>query len=301
MSDKQNTISKIYFDKSGFGSKKITFEDARKVDKTIKMTDIEDFSKKNIKQKKQLRGYNSFVATEANYEYQIDLMFLSDLTNQNFKVGMACIDIFSKYAVVVAIKSKQEGDVASGILECLNKMGKTPQIIYTDDEGALKTEAMQKYFKEQDITHIVTRSHAHFVERFIRTFKDALYKRIDNEKDKDNVQWNDYIFEVMLTYNNKLKHDSHGFTPAEASKRENSMDVKMNLEMKAKKNRKYPELNVNDEVKIYKKKERFEKERKSVWSENSYTIEQIKTSHNQKYYKLEGLAREYMRHELLKI
>jgi hypothetical protein len=228
-------------------------------------------------------------------------MFLSDLTNQNFKVGMACIDIFSKYAVVVAIKSKQEGDVASGILECLNKMGNTPKIIYTDDEGALKTEAMQKYFKEQDITHIITRSHAHFVERFIRTFKDALYKRIDNEKDKDNVQWNDYIFEVMLTYNNKLKHDSHGFTPAEASKRENSMDVKMNLEMKAKKNRKYPELNVNDEVKIYKKKERFEKERKSVWSDNSYTIEKISISHDQKYYKLEGLAREYMRHELLKV
>ena len=266
------------------------------------MTDIDDFFiLKNIRQKKQLRGYNSFVAPEANYEYQIDLMFFSDLKNQNFKVGMACIDIFSKYAVVVAIKSKQEGDVASGILECLNKMNNTPQIIYTDDEGALKTEAMQKYFKEKNINHIVTRTHAHFVERFIRTFKDALYKRVENGKDKDNVQWNDYIFEVMLTYNNKLKHDSHGFTPAEASKRENSMDVEMNLEMKAKKNRKYPELNVNDEVKIYKKKERFEKERKSVWSDNSYTIEKISISHNQKYYKLEGLAREYMRHELLKV
>ena len=39
----------------------------------------------------------------------------------------------------------------------------------------------------------------------------------------------------MLTYNNKLKHDSHGFTPADAAKRENSMDAIMNLEMKAKK------------------------------------------------------------------
>ena len=56
----------------------------------------------------------------------------------------------------------------------------------------------------------------------------------------------------------KLKHDSHVFTPAEAAKRENSMDVKINLEMKAKKNRKYPELNVNDKVKNYKKKKIFE-------------------------------------------
>ena len=75
MSDKQSIISKIYFDRSGFNSKKITFEDARKIDKSIKMTDVDEFVKKNIKQKKQLRGYNSFVAPEANYEYQIDLMF----------------------------------------------------------------------------------------------------------------------------------------------------------------------------------------------------------------------------------
>ena len=62
---------------------------------------------------------------------------------------MVCIDIFSKYAVVVAIKSKQEGDVAAGVLECLNKMKNTPKIIYTDDEGALKTKVMQKYFNEK--------------------------------------------------------------------------------------------------------------------------------------------------------
>ena len=45
---------------------------------------------------------------------------------------------------VVPIKSKQEGDVASGMIECLNKMGKKPHIIYTDDEGALNKEAIQK-------------------------------------------------------------------------------------------------------------------------------------------------------------
>ena len=139
------------------------------------------------------------------------------------------------------------------------------------------------------------------MERFIRTFKDALYKRIDNEKDKNNIQWIDYIFEILLTYNNKLKHGSHGFTPADAARRENSMDVKMNLEMKAKKTRKYPDLDVNDSVRIYKKKDQFEKERKGVWSDNVYTVERIITTHGQKFYKLEGLTKEFMRHELLKV
>ena len=40
---------------------------------------------------------------------------------------MACIDRFSKYAVVVPIKTEQEGDAAAGILECIDKMGETPK------------------------------------------------------------------------------------------------------------------------------------------------------------------------------
>ena len=90
---------------------------------------------------------------------------------------MVCIDIFSKYAVVVAIESKQEGDFAAGIMECINKTGETPKIIYTDDEGALNSKSLQKCFKEQDIKHLVTRTHAQFAERMIRTFKLALYKK----------------------------------------------------------------------------------------------------------------------------
>ena len=127
MSEKRSIINIIYYDRGGFGSKKITLEDSRKIDKSIKMSDIDELFKNNIRRKKQLRGYNSFVAPEANYEYQVDLMFFSDLENQKFKFVMACIDIFSKYAVVVAIKSKQEGDVAAGILECFSKMNNTPK------------------------------------------------------------------------------------------------------------------------------------------------------------------------------
>ena len=46
MSDKQSIINKIYYDRGGFGSKKITLDDSRKVDKSITMTDIDEFFKK---------------------------------------------------------------------------------------------------------------------------------------------------------------------------------------------------------------------------------------------------------------
>ena len=101
-------------------------------------------------------------------------------------------------------------------------------------QWALDTKTMQEHFNE-GIIHVITRRHAHFVERFIRTLNEALHNRIDNERDKHNIPCTDYICAIMLTYNNELKHYSHGFTPADAAKRENSMDAIMNLEMKAKK------------------------------------------------------------------
>jgi len=123
MSNKNDIISKIYFDKSGYGSIKTTFEDAKKKDKTITIEDVKEFFDKNVKKKTQLKNYNSFVAPYPYYEYQFDLFFIKDLEDQEDKVGAIMIDIFTKYMWVVAIESKKEGPVASALMECMNKMG----------------------------------------------------------------------------------------------------------------------------------------------------------------------------------
>ena len=57
------------------------------------------------------------MAPHANYEHQIDLFFITDLENQKYKIGMACIDIFSKYEVVVPMRSKQIPDFLAGLME----------------------------------------------------------------------------------------------------------------------------------------------------------------------------------------
>ena len=63
MSSKQDIIGKIYFDRSGYGSKQTTLRDAKEKDKTITMKDVEEFFRKNVEQKKQLRGQNSIYTT----------------------------------------------------------------------------------------------------------------------------------------------------------------------------------------------------------------------------------------------
>ena len=70
----------------------------------------------------------AFVAPHSAYEYQMDLFFINDLKDQKFRVGMLMIDIFDMFMHVVAIKGKKEEDLASGMIECLHKMGKKPKI-----------------------------------------------------------------------------------------------------------------------------------------------------------------------------
>ena len=303
MTSRQDIIRDVYFDRAGFGSRARTLKEAREKDKTITAEDINEFFKNNVEQKRKPVGQNSFVAPHSAYEYQMDLFFINDMGEQKFKVGMLMIDIFDKFMSVVAIKSKTEGDVASGMIECLNKMGKRPKIIYTDDEGALSTEAIQKYLKDENIQHHRTRGHPNFAERAIRTFKDMLYKRVevDEKKGKGDIQWTDYILEILLTYNNQMKHSATGLTPKDARKPSNQFKVKLNITMKGKKNRVYPELDVGDEVKIFRKRKPNEKERVGNYSQNIYTIESIENKLGQNYYRVEGNDRQYLRFELLKV
>ena len=138
----------------------------------------------------------------------------------------------------------------------------------------MNKEAIQKCLKGENMEHHRTRAHPNFSERAIRTFKDMLYRRVeaDESKGKQHIQWTDYVLEILLTCNNQMKHSATGFTPKEARKPSNQFKVKFNLTMKGKKNRVYPDLDVGDEVKIFRKRKPNEQERVSNWSQNIYTM-----------------------------
>ena len=86
----------------------------------------------------------------------------------------------------------------------------------------------------------------------IRTFREMLDKRMENDKD-GKKQWTDDSFPILLTYNNKMVHSATGFTPNEARKPENGLQVLLNIKMKAK-NIIYPEVKKGDKVEIFQKR-----------------------------------------------
>ena len=117
-------VSEIYYDQAGFGSIATTYKDAKKKDASITMQDVKEWFQENVGRKKQLSGYNSFIAPDINFEYEWDFFYIkNDLDDQKYRIGLLLIDVFSRKATVVPIASKQPADITAGIMEALNKMG----------------------------------------------------------------------------------------------------------------------------------------------------------------------------------
>ena len=207
MTSKQDIISSIYYDRAGFGSRAQILKDSREKDATITKEDVEQFFKRNIEEKRKPRGDNSFVAPHAHFEYQLDLFFIrkNDLESQKFRVGLVLIDIFSKYATVIPIKSKEPPDMLARIMEGIQKMDK-PKMFYSDEEGSLYSKTVIECLEKEKMKYIELEG--------IQLSLSALYEptkicylnelKLMKKRVKTNIQWIDYNFEILLTYNNKM-------------------------------------------------------------------------------------------------
>ena len=101
---------------------------------------------------------------------------------------------------------------------------------------------------DKKIKHITTIGGAHTVERFNRTLKEKIQTRLD-AMGLDRDKWLEQLNPILNKYNN-TSHTTIEMTPNEAKKKSNEMVVKSNLWNNASRNRKYPEIKENQEVRI---------------------------------------------------
>ena len=186
--------------------------------------------------------------------------------------------------------------------QIIKKVGK-PKNIYTDNEGSWsKGTEIDNYFKEENINHIITLSHPNVSERAIRTIKDEIYKRAVKLPSQKN--WTELLFPIVSKYNFKSVHSSTNMRPVDAEKPENQFYVKTNLEIHRISKRRYPDISVGNYVKVYKKKDKLDKEHISTWSDRKYRVDNITQSFGQDVYHLDGYTQNgrnvgLLRHEIL--
>ena len=217
--------------------------------------------------------------------------------NDGFRYGLVAIDNFTKFAWVVPMKDKKPKSVIEAFKEIIEKMGKTPKQMYSDEEGAFYSTEFVRFLNERKIKHITSIAGAHTVERFNRTLKEKTQVRLD-AMGLDRDKWVEQLKPILNKYNN-TEHTTIKMSPNDAKKPQNEMTVKFNLELKAKKNRKYPALNKDSEVRIMMKKETGKtKGYMPKWSKQVYKVIHVD---GKDYMVNDGKRKVYNRHELLKV
>jgi hypothetical protein len=75
-----------------------------------------------------------------------------------YTLAMGCVDIFTKYAVVIGLSNKQSDTLLDGLKQVFKLMGK-PAVLNTDEEGGLQSKQVGDYLKKENITYIINRNH----------------------------------------------------------------------------------------------------------------------------------------------
>ena len=193
---------------------------------------------------------------------------------------------------------RKDSDSVLKALNIIFKMG-YPMSIYSDDDGAFKSK-VKEFLDGEGINQIVTLTHANVVERWIRTLKNGIHDRVR----VTNANWENMVELVVNKYINII-HSSTKHTPKQAHDDKTSPDVIANLTIKSINKRKYKNISVGDEVKIYSKGKgnyTSRKETHSRWSDIPYKVVKIdRYIMLNTYCILENMRKHFNRHELLLI
>ena len=304
LEEKNKLINDVYYDVTGYGSIAQTVKQVNAYIKknglniqNITAEDVKAWKQGNLAPKTKPGGYNSFIPDSVELEVQIDLFYMADITDVEDKEktlealqeaddaprlrgkvnALLMVEIFSKYTWVVEIADKGATTMIHALSECFKEMPmhpKYPKYVYSDMEGAFISKDVQKFFADKHVTHLLSLNHAPYAERQIRTIKNMLYKRMEHDAARGfgRMKWQDYLPQVLTTFNEHMVSNVTKLTPAAALKPENHDKVLMNLELTRRTKRLDQPLKVGDEVKIYRKKKTFDKERVPVWSDKTYKI-----------------------------
>lgn len=304
---KKAVISKVYYNiDGGFGSIAKTLLEARKVDPSIRREDVKAFlDNQEIRQTKKRRGDNSYIPFAPREEYQFDLADFG-ASAVKFRYAFVAIDAFSKMLDVVPIANKRPEECVRALNTILEKMH-APQYAYTDDGGEFKS-AFEERLKYYFIEHIVTRAHAPFAERVIRTIREGLNARLTATR-TDKTFWWKMLDPVVKQYN-ETKHVTTGEAPNDIHHLTMEEDkdwieeLRGRIEGKGHFNRKYPDIRVGDRVKIMRKPGKYSEFKSGfvAWSKETYKVEKVEYQGGDPVFYLEGRSTNPFRlHEILKV
>jgi len=132
--------------------------------------------------------------------------YVKDFYLTGNQIFLSCIDIYSKFASLVEVKSRDCLESKRAITKIFNDMGK-PQEIKADKDSAFMCIALQNWLRSEGLKISITtnKNCISDIERFHKTVNEKL-RIVGSEQ---NIEDRCTKFETILyIYNHKTKHNS---------------------------------------------------------------------------------------------
>ena len=206
-----------------------------------------------------------------------DLVDMSAFSKDNHGVKylLTIIDVFSKYAWVMPLKTKTEKDITKAFDYVIKGSGRKPSRLWVGKGTEFYNQMFKKYLEQNDIQMYSTHNErkAAVVERFNRTMKTRMWKYLSANRTMA-TRYFDILPALLQQYNHSV-HRSTGMTPHDASQKENEEEVRIKLQGKSRARAPKFKFRKGEQVRIAKLKRHFEKGYTPNWTKEVIVVDQV--------------------------
>ena len=298
MVEREEVLKRIYYDPESagaFGGANRLHSEALKEIPDLKLVDVKKWLKGEstytmFRPRKRRFKRLKILVGDIDEQWQADLLDMSWFAqyNNGYKYLLVVIDVFSKYAWVVPLKSKDAGVVVRKFKNIILK-GRKPEKLQTDQGKEFKNKIFETLMQLYDINFFTTTDDAvkcAVVERFNRTLRERIYRYLYH---KNSHRYIDELDNLVDAYN-KSYHRTIDMAPAEVTSDHSYFIRDRNREKHTPPKKKaIPE---GDHVRISQNKGIFEKGAMNNWSEEVFKIDKRKRTPLGYVYRLVDLADE---------
>lgn len=202
--------------------------------------------------------------------WSADLIVMKE--EKGFKYCLTVIDLYTRFAWVIPLKSKAAVEVKKAFEEIFKKSKRKPKKLWCDKGTEFFNKHVKSLFEEVYSTE--NEGKAVVIERFNRTLKRKLFKKFTEQ---GNQKWLKILPGIVKEYNNSV-HSSIGETPAKASLNPQIIAKQItenNYENENLLQKNKPKFKVGDRVRIFKWKNKFEKGYKGYWTSEIFEVEEV--------------------------
>lgn len=211
--------------------------------------------------------------------WAMDLADMSGLATQNkgFKWILTVIDVLTRYAWAVPLKSKHANVVLEGFQQILKESGRKPSRIWIDQGKEFYNSEMTAFLEKHDIIRYSTHgdSKAVMIERFNRTLKTEMWKRFT---ELETFKWIAMLDSLLNWYNNKPHLGIGKWTPYSASRWPDFLEQQAARPCQQPRDPPLINFNIGDKVRVSRLKGQFGKGYTANWSKEEFLVIGIRRS-----------------------